>query len=76
MRSNDGASKVVVAIDEGFQGLQTWEAFMQESSYNNVAMDTVSRVVESLGVNKSAYIHNVGLAFRDILADLLGLTQV
>lgn len=76
VRSNDGASKVVVAIDEGFQGLQTWEAFMQESSYNNVAMDTVSRVVESLGVNKSAYIHNVGLAFRDILADLLGLTQV
>ncbi|AAW43031.2 glucan 1,3-beta-glucosidase, putative [Cryptococcus deneoformans JEC21] len=40
VRSNDGASKVVVAIDEGFQGLQTWEAFMQESSYNNVAMDT------------------------------------
>ncbi|KAE8538276.1 hypothetical protein D1P53_005618 [Cryptococcus gattii VGV] len=27
VRSNDRASKVVVAIDEGFQGLQTWEAF-------------------------------------------------
>ncbi|AFR95190.1 glucan 1,3-beta-glucosidase [Cryptococcus neoformans var. grubii H99] len=52
VRSNDGACKVVVAIDEGFQGLQTWEAFMQEPSYNNVAVDTVSRIFESLGANE------------------------
>ncbi|OXC65997.1 hypothetical protein AYX13_05197 [Cryptococcus neoformans] len=52
VRSNDGASKFVVAIDEEFQGLQTWEAFMQEPSYNNVAVDTVSRIFESLGANE------------------------
>lgn len=48
MRSNDGASKVVVAIDEGFQGLQTWEAFMQGSNYSNIAMNTVSPIIESI----------------------------
>lgn len=47
VRSNDGASKVVVAIDEGFQGLQTWEAFMQGSNYSNIAMNTVSPITES-----------------------------
>ncbi|ADV24619.1 glucan 1,3-beta-glucosidase, putative [Cryptococcus gattii WM276] len=40
VRSNDRASKLVVAIDEGFQGLQTWEAFMQGSNYSNIAMNT------------------------------------
>lgn len=66
VRSNDGACKVVVAIDEGFQGLQTWEAFMQKPSYNNVAVDTVSRIFESLGANESAYIHNVGVGGSEI----------
>lgn len=47
VRSIDGASKVVVAIDEGFQGLQTWEAFMQGSNYSNIAMNTVSPITES-----------------------------
>lgn len=47
VRSNDGASKVVVEIDERFQGLQTWEAFMQGSNYSNIAMNTVSPITES-----------------------------
>lgn len=47
VRSNDRASKLVVAIDEGFQGLQTWEAFMQGSNYSNIAMNTESPITES-----------------------------
>lgn len=47
VRSNDRASKLVVAIDEGFQGLQTWKAFTQGSTYSNIAMNTVSPITES-----------------------------
>ncbi|WVN89435.1 uncharacterized protein L203_104658 [Cryptococcus depauperatus CBS 7841] len=34
VRANDGGRGIVVAIDEGFQGLQTWETFMQEPAAN------------------------------------------
>lgn len=33
-------SPMVVAIDEAFQGLQTWQGFMSEPEYHDVAMDT------------------------------------
>ncbi|WWD22111.1 hypothetical protein CI109_106600 [Kwoniella shandongensis] len=35
-------SNLVVAIDEGFQGLQTWDSFMTEPYYHDVAMDTAN----------------------------------
>ncbi|TYJ56318.1 hypothetical protein B9479_003010 [Cryptococcus floricola] len=39
-KAGGGGKDVVVAIDEGFQGLTTWESFMQAPDYQNVAMDT------------------------------------
>ena len=33
--------KIVVAIDEGFQGLSAWNGFMTEPEYHDVALDTV-----------------------------------
>ncbi|ODN80420.1 hypothetical protein L202_02669 [Cryptococcus amylolentus CBS 6039] len=39
-KAGGGGNDVVVAIDEGFQGLTTWESFMQAPDYQNVAMDT------------------------------------
>lgn len=38
------SSSLVVALDDGFLGLQTWQGFMEEPDYGNVAMDTVSEM--------------------------------
>jgi glucan 1,3-beta-glucosidase len=42
VRSASQQEQIVVALDDGFQGLQTWEGFMTEPEYSDVAMDTVS----------------------------------
>ena len=33
-------SQIVVALDDGYQGLDAWTGFMIEPNYHNVAMDT------------------------------------
>lgn len=75
VRSNDGASKVVVAIDEGFQGLQTWEAFMQGSNCSNIAMNTVSPIIESIDCWQISIYTQCRVVVPDIVANfVLGLT--
>ncbi|WVO16551.1 hypothetical protein L204_104230 [Cryptococcus depauperatus] len=65
VRANDGGRGIVVAIDEGFQGLQTWETFMQEPGFSRVAMDTLenSRVSKFLMMLTDTVAANTDCAF-------------
>jgi glucan 1,3-beta-glucosidase len=44
---------VVIALDEAFKGLRTWDGFMTEPDWTGVAMDTVSALVGSLGATRA-----------------------
>ncbi|KAK8846829.1 hypothetical protein IAR55_005917 [Kwoniella newhampshirensis] len=44
VRGASEQSNLVVALDEGFQGLQVWETFMTGPSFYDVTMDTVTLV--------------------------------
>ncbi|RXK37579.1 hypothetical protein M231_05121 [Tremella mesenterica] len=41
VRTAQQANTVVVALDDGYQGLYAWTGFMVEPDYHDVAMDTV-----------------------------------
>ncbi|EIW68772.1 hypothetical protein TREMEDRAFT_31815, partial [Tremella mesenterica DSM 1558] len=42
VRTAQQANTVVVALDDGYQGLYAWTGFMVEPDYHDVAMDTVA----------------------------------
>ena len=43
--SNTGSGTLVVALDDGYQGLDAWTGFMTVPNYYDVAMDTASLVL-------------------------------
>nr|ODN93762.1 glucan 1,3-beta-glucosidase [Cryptococcus depauperatus CBS 7855] len=59
VRANDGGRGIVVAIDEGFQGLQTWETFMQEPGFSRVAMDTHIYTMFDLNLISMGYTESI-----------------
>ncbi|WVQ74069.1 hypothetical protein IAR50_003652 [Cryptococcus sp. DSM 104548] len=54
-KAGGSGTDVVVAIDEGFQGLTTWETFMQEPDYERVAMDTHIYMIFDLNLIAMGY---------------------
>lgn len=45
------SDQIVVALDDGYRGLNLWEDFMRPSDYMNVAMDTVRPAVCDTNAN-------------------------
>lgn len=50
---------IVVAIDEGFQGLEIWNSFMTEPAFHNIAQDTHIYSVFDLNLISMGYVANL-----------------